>query len=210
MTIEDFQGPTGLALVRRLAAKFDAPRGLTADDMESAGGEGLAVGLRTFDPGRGVKLRTHLTNTIRHAIQDAVRGHVGRSAGGGRRRMYGAGGLTVSLDEREESIVADTRIGDPADIAAAREVVLAPRRGRELGADLPAPAEVAARVATLRAAMFGAIDAADVGEIMAGMVAKAKGGNVAAAKLVFDVLSPGRSGVTVQQQTIVVAPGDVG
>lgn len=212
MTADHLSGPAGLELVRGVAGRFTPPRGLNADDLESAGGEGLAVGLRTFDPAHGATIRTHCTNKIRHAVQDAIRGHTGRDGhSDGRRRVYAAGRLTREGDDgREEVVMADTRADDPADIAAARESVLAPRKGRELGGDLPAPAEVAARVASLRAAMFSAVNEADVADIMAGMVAKAKGGNVGAAKLVFDVLSPGRSGVTVQQQTIVVSPGDVG
>lgn len=181
------------------------PPGVSADDLESAGHEGLVNAIHTFDPDGAAGWRTYaracIKNAMRNAIRDARAGVRGRSVP-----------LEVRTADGEEFPRVDRRATDPADVAAARELILAPgpRRVRDLAAGLPTPAEVADRVVALRAAMFGAISEQDVGDVMQTVVGKAKAGDLRAAKLITDLLAPGRSGVTVQQQAVVIHQGDIG
>jgi hypothetical protein len=67
--------------------------------------------------------------------------------------------------------------------------------------------EVGQMVERLRLAMFGGISEQEVADVMRGLVDRARGGNVAAARLLLDHIAGGRSGCTVQQAVIVHPPG---
>lgn len=214
MTIDDLRGPAGLAFARRIAAKMEPyrPPHMDRDDMDGAAALGLAQSLNTYDPDGGASPKTWCGKRVVGAIRDAIRDATGGRVGGARHQA-GRPVLLAGCDRGEGTegvTVADVRQADPADIAAAREMVVRPRGRRELAPDLPSPGEVATRVTELRAAMFAAVTPADIGDVMAGVVERAKAGNLSAARMLIDLLAPGKSGVTVQQQALVIQQGDIG
>lgn len=215
MTLDDLRGPAGLAVIRdeSLALSGRIPRGIDRDDLDSAGAEGLVAGLGTYNPAAGASPETHCRNKVRYAMLDCIRRETGKAGRFNGRAVMARRVSLAGFDRGEDTegvIVADGRQAGPADIAAAREQFSAPRPRRDLAPDLPTPGEVANRVTELRAAMFGAIDPAAVADVMTAMLDKAKGGNLAATKMLIDLLAPGKSGVTVTQQAVVIQQGDIG
>ncbi len=83
-------------------------------------------------------------------------------------------------------------------------------RTADLAASLPSPDTVADKVTRLREAMYAKVSEADVGEMMAALMAKAKGGHTGAAKLIIDMVSPSRGGTKVMQQAVYVSMEDAG
>lgn len=193
-------------LVRRAARALTPPPGLTADDLESAGYAAVCRAADRFDPALGVPWPAYAATQARREMVDEIRRWCGRTGG-----KLAAGLEPDDGEGGRLSLPADPRANDPGEIAAARETLARPRRVKDLAAGLPTPAEVADQVTRLRAAMFGAVTEADVGQIMAGVVARAKDGSPRDVKLVLDLLAPARSGVTVQQNvaTVVMSPSDV-
>jgi RNA polymerase sigma factor (sigma-70 family) len=177
------------------------PRGVTTDDLESAGNEALVHAATTFDPEAGTPWRTY----ARTCVKNAMKGVVAHA------RSRRSVPLEIEAESGELLPRPDPRAADPADRAAARELVAArPRRKHIDLDDAPDPAAVATRAAALREAMFGAIRDEDAAAIVGQVVAKAKGGDLRAARLFFDLLAPARAGTTVvQQQAIVVRSDDV-
>lgn len=179
------------------------PPGLSAEDLESLGGETLLAAASEYDgPDDGWRrwAKFYLRNRLRAFVAQA------------RQRSRLRAPLEVETEEGDFLPRPDPRVSDPADLAAAREA-LQPRRkhvsASELVRTLPSPAEVADKVTELRAAMFGAIDAAKVRAMMESLQERAGKGDLKAIKLLVDLLAPGRSGVTVQQQAIIVRTGDL-
>lgn len=218
MTIDDLRGPEGLNFVRRVAGKYDRlrPPYMSYDDVEGAAALGFAQALTTFDPARGVKPTTWCGRRMVGAIRDAIRTETGGRVGSARYKA-GRPAELAGYDRGDDStgvIVADIKQADPGDIAAARELITdAPvrrRPPRDLAPDLPTPAAVAEKVTELRSAMFAAIAPTDMGDVMTAVLEKAKGGNLGAAKILIDLLAPGKSGVTVNQQAVVIQQGDIG
>lgn len=192
-----------LPLVPIAARKFPRlPPGINVEDLESAGHEALVEAAARFDPACGVPWKNFAYKGLKLVMQNAVRDQ----------RRRAAAALQPVVDGEELPPPRDPRAADPGEAAAARELVRRPRRSlsaRSLGEALPDPAAVADQVTRLRAAMFGAVSEADVADVMQSVVAKAKGGNMGAAKLLVDLLGPGRSGVTVNQQAVVIRTGDL-
>lgn len=75
----------GLEVVEHLTRQLHRQlgRGIDADDLRSAGREGLTLAVRDFDPSRGVPFRRWANLRVRGAMLDAV-----RSQGGLPRRVY--------------------------------------------------------------------------------------------------------------------------
>lgn len=192
-----------LPLVPIAARKFPRlPPGINVEDLESAGNEALVEAAARYDPAGGVPWKNFAYAGLKRAMQNAVRSQ----------RRHPTAALQPVHEGEELPPPRDPKAADPGDTAAARELVRRPRQrlsARSLGAVLPGPAAVADQVTRLRAAMFGAVSEADVADVMQSVVAKAKGGNMGAAKLLVDLLGPGRSGVTVNQQAVVIRTGDL-
>lgn len=192
-----------MPLVPIAARKFPRlPPGINAEDLESAGNEALLEAAARYDPACGVPWKNFAYTGLKRAMQNAVRAQ----------RRHPTAALQPVHDGEELPPPRDPRAADPGEAAAARELVRRPRQrlsARSLGEVLPSPAAVADQVTRLRAAMFGAVSEADVADVMQSVVAKAKGGNMGAAKLLVDLLGPGRSGVTVNQQAVVIRTGDL-
>ena len=206
-SVTDDMREDALRCVRYLARRTARKRpGLDPDELESAGGEAIVEAEGTWDPARATWL-THVKTVAGSRMTDALRAHSGRPG-----RRPAAARLPEDPETGEPLPLADRRQADPAALAAAREPLAAPGRRvvsvSRLRGELPPPDVVADKVAALREAMFAAVTPADVGAVMAGVVEKARGGDLKAAKLLLDYLQPGRSGVTVQQ-AVVINPGDV-
>lgn len=207
-----------LPLVEWQAGRFSKlPRGINRDDLVSAGNEALIHAATCFDPDGAAGWKTYARACVKNAMRAVIATARTRRAVGLDVRCQGAGG-EVEMRPR-----VDVKQPDPADVAAARELLDPPpanlirRRNhatvstRELARVLPSPAEVADRVTRLREAMFGAISEADIQAVMAGIVDRAKTGSRGDAKLLIDLLAPARSGVTVHQsvQSVVIQHEDV-
>ena len=196
--------------VKRYAAKFARRcRGASVEDLESEGYAAACRAADTYDvahPSKGT-FGVYANVCGRQSMVRYLRDALAEKRGGGRPMAQ----LEVDGGDGERSpLPADPRASDPADIAAAREL-LAPRPPsvRKLERSLPSPAAVADRVTRLREAMFGAIDEAAVTAMMGAVMKKAQAGDLKAAKQVSDLLSPSRSGVVANQQVVVVQPVDV-
>lgn len=188
------------------------PPGVSAEDLESLGGELLLCAAAEYGgPPDGWRkfAKFYLRNRMRDFCRTA-RARAARSAPIDV-LVREPGGEPVELPRE------DRRQADPADLAAAREPLVLAKRPRatlstrRLAETLPSPAEVAEQVTRLRAALFSAVSEQDVSEVMAGVVARAKGGSARDVKLLLDLLAPSRSGVTVNQavQTVIVQPDDL-
>ena len=176
------------------------PPGINIEDLESAGGEALIEAANCYDPTMGpwlIRAQSYVRNRMRDTIRAA------------RRHMHLQ--LQPEIDGEALPPPADTKASDPSELASVREAVFGRNSCRvdRLKAAMPTPAEVAGQVARLRCAMFQAVSEADIAETMQAMVAKAKGGDVRAARLLTELLAPGRSGVHVSQQTVVIQHGDL-
>lgn len=197
----DEMAAEAMPLIRVAALKFGTlPRHVDRDELESAGGQAIVEAMAHFDPGHGTPWRSFAYTFIRNAMRSAIR----RAAS---RREVGL--CPVNSDGEEAAPPRDPRSADPADVAAAMEAVRPRESIRRMRDAMPDPGEVAEQVTRLRAAMFGAVSEQAVQGVMAAVVAKAQGGDLKAAKLLIDLLAPGRSGVTVNQQAIVVRSGDL-
>lgn len=191
-------------LIAIAARKFHSlPVGINTDDLESAGNEALLEAATMWSPDTEVEWKAYAYSRLKGAMQNTI------THARSRRRAD----LCPTNDDGETlAPPADPRSADPSEIAAARELVTRPRRSlsiRRLESTLPTPGAVADQVTKLRAAMFGAIDENAVSSMMQAVMAKAQAGDLKAAKLLMDLLAPGRSGVTVNQQAVVIQQGDV-
>lgn len=189
-------------LIPLAARKLRPPPGLNVEDLESAGNEALVEAATRFDPTAGVPWKNYAYHRIKLAMRKVISSH--------RRRPTAALQPVIDGDEMPPPI--DVRSSDPAELASVREAIRG-RQGhpstRKLQGLLPSPGEVAERVTALRSAMFGAISEQDVADVMGTVVRQAKAGDLKAAKLLADLLAPGRSGVTVHQQAVVIRTGDL-
>jgi DNA-directed RNA polymerase specialized sigma24 family protein len=176
------------------------PRGISADDLESAGNEALVHAATTWDEDVGTPWRTYARTCVRNAMRSVV-----AHARSRRQTALEIEGVDGELLPRP-----DPRAEDPAERAAARELVTPRRRRQHLGviADGPDPSAVATRAAALREAMFHSIRDEDAAAIVGQVVTKAKAGDLKAARLFFDLLAPSRCGSTIVQQQAVVICGD--
>lgn len=194
----------GVLWVARSLASRGLPRGVSVEDLESIGNEALLEAYAVYEPGSGP-----WKAFSRHVAKQRMKSFLARARELARRSAP----LEILTPDGDELPRADPRAVDPAELASAREV-LAPvsrptTRMSSLTKSLPSPAEVADRVTKLRAAMFGAISEQDVQAVMAGVVERAKDGSARDVKLLLDLLAPSRSGVTVQQQAVVIHQGDI-
>lgn len=200
-----------LDLVAWQARRFPRlPRGITTDDLESAGNEALIHAATTWDDEGEIPWRTWARKCVRNAMLLQIR-HA---------RTRRSAPLEVEGEDGELLPRADPRAADPAELASAREVFSAPpaastptpgRPRRHISlSGAPDPAAVAIRATALREAMFGAIRDEDAADVVRQVMEKAKGGDLKAARLFFDLLAPSRSGATViQQQAVVIREGDL-
>jgi hypothetical protein len=192
-------------LVAIEARRFPSlPAGMSAEDLESLGGEVLLAAAAEYDgPDEGWRrwAKFYLRNQMRSFVQKA------------RARARRRAPLEVETEEGDFLPRPDPRTADPADLAATRELIVPPRRGgpasvTKLARSLPSPAIVAGQVNELRSAMFGALDPAKIGDMMRSLQDRAAEGDLKAIKLLMDLLAPGRSGVTLQQ-AVIINQGDL-
>lgn len=204
MTLTDRNALVEIALdlVPWQASRFPRlPAGITRDDLESAGQEALVHAATAFDPQGEAGWRTYARVCVKQAMKAVI-------AKARTRRQVP---LTIRTADGDELPRADPKAADPARVAEARELVAAPRRRRDPFADLPAPQAVAAQAVALRGAMYAAVSAEDVGAIMRAVVAKAKGGDLKATRLLLDTVLPGgRQGGTTIQQVVAINQTDIG
>jgi hypothetical protein len=180
----------------RLARRL--PRGYDRDDLESVGNEAAVEALARYDAADPDRFRAVLRLTIRNRMKSFI-----AQVGGLHRKSRAKEvGFPVCAETGEPVELPDRRAADPAERAAAREGAFSLAR---VARRTPPPDRVAERVVALREAMFAAVSAGDVAEVMAGLVRDAKAGDAKARKLLLDYLQPGRSGVTVQQAVVVNA-----
>lgn len=204
---------SALDLVSWQASRFPRlPAGVSRDDLKSAGNEALIHAATTFDPddarnAAGGGWRTY----ARHAVKTAMKGVIRQART--RRQVP----LVIHTADGDELPRADPKATDPAQVAEARELVAAPaavvrRRGRVSPfAGLPDPQQVATQAVALRDAMYAAVSADDVGDIMRAVVRKAKGGDLKATRLLLDTVLPGGKGSgTTIQQVVAIHQTDIG
>lgn len=200
-------------LVAIEARRFNSlPRGVSTEDLESLGGEALLAAAAEYDgPDDEWKrwAKFYLRNRMRAFVQRA------------RKRANRSAPLEVETEEGDFLPRPDPRVADPGALAAARETLyppgpLVPRRNKvehvsagRLAKVLPSPAAVADKVTELRSAMFGALDPEKIGAMMKTLQEKAEAGDLKSIKLLMDLLAPSRSGVTVNQQAVVIRTGDL-
>lgn len=192
-------------LVALEARRFGTlPPGVSAEDLESLGGEVLLAAAVEYDgPDDGWR------RWAKFYLRNRMRGFVSQA----RKRSRLRAPLEVETEEGDFLPRVDPRVADPSDLAATRET-LQPKRSQhvsvgQLAKALPSPAEVANKVTELRAAMFGALDAQKVRDMMTALQERAGKGDLKAIKLLVDLLAPGRSGVTVNQQVVAIRTGDL-
>jgi hypothetical protein len=197
---------SALDLVPWQASRFNRlPAGITIEDLESTGQEALIHAAVTWDPELDVPWRSYARMYVKNAMRNVI------AKARSRRQLP----LEIQAEDGTLMPRPDTRAADPAELAAARERFMGPmgrRRRQHVGLSDPGPepAAIAARAAELREAMFGAIAAADVSAIVKTVTDKAKAGDLKAARLLFDLLSPSRSGATiVHQKAVVIHQGDL-
>lgn len=125
--------------VSRIAARFIRQAGIRAamaDDIHSAGLEGLVRGVDAFQPGRGVPPGTYVDRRIAGAIMDLLRAedHLSRAD---RRRARAARAeprddYPLRLDDTAAvdlySVIRDARAEDPEEVATSRRAVAALER----------------------------------------------------------------------------------
>ena len=198
---------SALDLVPWQASRFSRlPAAITVEDLESAGQEALIHAAMSFDPGLNVPWRSY----ARICVKNAMRAVIAKARS--RRQVP----LEIQAEDGTLMPRPDSRAADPAELAAARERFMGPadRRRRRLVRPSdpgPEPAAIATRAAELREAMFGAIAAADVSAIVKTVTDKAKGGDLKAARLLFDLLAlvPVGFSIVVHQQAVVIHQGDL-
>jgi hypothetical protein len=183
--------------VEKIVRKMRLPSEADAEDLVSAGVLAVVQAANEYDETRGVPWKAFATQKAKWAVTEEATKQIRRGDVNTLRRA-GGGGVHVPTTP------------DPADVAEAREVVLTGRVGK-IAAALPPPCEVAERVTKLREAMYGRIKTEDVEAVMDAVLTKAKAGNTGAAKLIVDMLSPGRGGTkVVQQQAVFINGEDIG
>lgn len=184
----------GMELVRWQATRMGKlPAGMSAEDLESSGGEAVLESLAVYDAASGLAFKSFCRATVRSRMRDAIRAwrrHADRTVS-----LSGAG-----AGGRPAPVPADKKAGDPAAVAEAKD-----RPGRRAATRLkdaegtfPSPELVAERVVALRGAMFGAISSSDIGDVMRAVMDRAKGGDLKAAQVLIGLLAPATSGVRVE------------
>ena len=202
--IEDAM-PTLDALTRQAARRLGfGPQ--AADGLKSTAALRLTRAASKFDGSMGVPWLAYATEQIRYGFLDAAKAYR-------RGSRLGAASLDADAPGGDGGgalacVTADPRAADPGELAAAREC-LTPRRGGRTANPLPDPLAVAAKAQALQAAAYAAVSVADMGDVVAALVRKAKAGDVGAAKVVLGMASPRATGVTVHQQNVIVHPGDL-
>ena len=193
-------------LVPWQASRFTGlPPGITAEDLESAGHEALMHAAVTWDADLGVPWRSYARVCLKNAMRRVI-------AKARTRRQVP---LEIETGDGTFMPRPDARACDPGAIASAREHFIGPpaRRRRHhvgLSDSVPDPSVIAARASELREAMFAAIAAEDVTAIVRKVAEKARAGDLKAARLLFDLLAPSRSGTTiVHQQAVVIHRDDL-
>lgn len=175
------------------------------DELVSAGSVRLTQAAAKFDAARGVPWPAYAAQEIQFGFLTAAKEcarHRSRRAASLDAEFPGTDGGSLAC------VVADPRACDPGELAAAREPLM-PRRGGRTNNPLPDPGAVAAKAQALQAAAYAAISAADMGDVVAALLAKARAGDVGAAKVIIGMASPRATGVTVHQQNVIVHPGDL-
>jgi hypothetical protein len=193
-----------LRIVRQEAVSFRSRHpGHDLDDLMSVAGEAVAEALARLAPDMDPEKRWNLVKvTIRSRLKDFARAE----------RVPGRKCSRLPADEDGNDLpVLDRRAADPADRAAAREIVLAAGAGKVVvrpGAGLPTPGEAAAKAAALREVMFASIRADHVRAMMAAIGEQAAGGDLKAAEFIRRVIAEPAPG-PVQQTAVIVHGGDV-
>ena len=167
------------------ARRHVGPDSAAMDELRSAGHEAVTKAYRDFDPARGVPWGAYVTKTIHYAFLTLARDHKRAAAAGRIPRSLSA----TNADGDEYPLPADPKAADPADIAAAREASGPGRAGLGVLVSAPTPAAARAQAVRLRAAMFKPLREADLADVMAAVVARAKAGDPHAARLVFSMVN---------------------
>ena len=171
----------------------------SADNLYSAACLRLTRAAATFDASRGVPWAAFAEENIRYGFLDACKAEAEskhRGVGSLDAELPGGGSLV--------SLRIDPKASDPGELAAARECLL-----RRPTTPIPDPAAIAAKARALQAAVYAAVTPADMGEVVATLLARAKAGNVQAAKAVMALANPAGTSLTVHQHNVVVASGDL-
>ena len=177
------------------------PAGYDQDDLESVGNEAAVEALARADRTDPARFKATMRLTIRNRMKDFLKSLKVKGRAMAR--------LPADADENEMP-VRDLRADDPADRAAAREVVLAPGAGKVVVRNpaLPSPDVAAAKAAALREVMFGAIRADHVLAMMAAIGEKAADGDLPSARFIRDLIDRPQAG-PVQQTAVIINGSDV-
>jgi DNA-directed RNA polymerase specialized sigma24 family protein len=206
MPVSDEEVQSACAVMERQARRLAArglPAGITEEDLCSAGGVALARAARDFDPDFGFPFAHFAARCVRCAMLEEIRQQARRNRK--QRPLQGEDNNGCPVPR------IDVKASDPAQEAEARKL-LRPMKKRstvvltQVRASSPAAAEVGQMVQRLRMALFGGISEQDVADVLRGLVERARGGNVAAARLLLEHIAGGRSGCSVQQAVIVHPP----
>lgn len=171
-----------IALVARSSRYRDVPH-LTADDLESAGGEAILAAVVQYDTARHGPFEMYVKACLRHVYAEEVRQARKRYA---RERTDDAG------PNGELPVHVDRAAAEPLLCVIANEMI-APQGTGPLTHTLPGPDVVAARVDGLRAVMIDAIRVDQVRQMMATLGMKAAAGDTDAARMMIGLLGGQRA-----------------
>lgn len=180
------------------AKRFARKHGRDPGDCESVANEAFLDAIDSFDPDRGMTPKGYVLSTVNRRLVDWLRQETGY-------RLKSAVRVGLLPRDRETGAAPpppDRSAADPADAAAAREA---------LAAGLPPPDAVAAKARALRAAVYAAVSERDVAAVVGAVVAKAKRGNVGAAKFVLGLagVGPGAGRQPPESPAVIVNVRDV-
>lgn len=156
------------------------PKGMGIDlmDLESAGNAALAEAIRKFSDLGEVHFENKMRIMVKNRMTDEIRrlSHRGKAS-------------AVGLPEDEDGgaiAIRDGMADDPAAMCEAGEEVDGVLARYER---LPSPVEVAAKAASLKAAILDSVSAVDVREIIEMQVKKAKAGSLRSAQFVMGIVN---------------------
>lgn len=191
--------------IARAVARGTLPRGITLDDLCSLGGEELCKAADKYaTDGAGRPWLPFAGAWLKFRYRDFIRTS--------RRRANRTSPLEIETADGDSFPRPDKKAKDPADRASARESRAAGQAAlvnAAMGAALPPPDEAAVKASDYRNALHAAVQPADLGGLLKAMLQQGLGGDVAAARLVFNVMQP--AGPPPPQPAInvrVVLPGD--
>jgi hypothetical protein len=171
---------------RAAAGKGKLPRGVNLDDLCSVGGEQLMKAADKYETdGKGRPWLGYAATWLKFAYRSYL--------SSARKKASRSHPLEIEMPDGNSVPRPDIRAKNPADQAAARESRKLGKQALKnaaLGAALPPPEEAAVKANEYRAALREAVPPSKLGALLGAMYLAGMGGDVQAARLVFNVMQP--------------------